>query len=791
MQDCSSNQRKRWFNLQPADQNNASSPNPVAAGIDRETTSSVDDSDVVGREDDKENIVRMLIKQEITSVIAIYGLGGLGKTTLAQLAYNDNAVQKHFDLRVWICVSDHFNTTNLFTQILEHILNSTKPQSSTKQVLENALKEQLKGKKFLLVLDDVWTEEQVKWEDFATPLKNSGAIGSKIIVTCRSHDVALTVRARAEDIYQLKGLSDDECWNIIRRRAFCPGGLMTCSRLEEIGKEISTKCKGVPLVAKVLGGLLYTKKEETECRALQKAEIWNLTFEKEENYIIEVLKLSYNSLSPLLKSCFSYCAIFPKDYWIWKELLIQLWMAQGFLEASNTQGESTMEATKNKFGEIECFKMHDLVQDLAQSICKSECQILGEGNIMREDFSKCRHVSFMSPMKVEALDKAKKLRTFFDLKWDNGGALEVTEISTLFKFKLLRVLDLNGFKGYNFPSSSHCKLKHLRYLDLSYTNIESLPTWVSWLYHLQTLKLIKCGKLTELPEDLKNLKKLRHLLIDEYEKWKKMPQAMGELDQLQTLPIFVASEEDVGCGITILKNLNNLRGTLDIHCLCRVKEASLAKGANLSEKSNLRELRLHWDRHSPKGDEGDDSLVLKEHSFVGDDSVLEERSCIGGGVGGDDFLMLEVLRPHTNLQWLTIDCYGGVEFLAQVLSGSSLPNLVSMKLSNCNHCEHIPSFSELPQLESLEMKNMSIVKRIGGRGAWQSSYPRLKKLVLRSVPNLEEWFGAAAGTVLFPSLKSLVLTNVGGMGVVSITSSLITSLTSLQIEDCKELEFLQ
>ncbi|KAK9137813.1 hypothetical protein Sjap_008407 [Stephania japonica] len=144
-------------------------------------------------------------------------------------------------------------------------------------------------------------------------------------------------------MHQLKGLSDDECWNIIQRRAFCPGGLITCgSGLEEIGKEISKEVQGVPLVAKVLGALLYSKKE-TEWLAIQRAEIWNLTFEKEENYIIEVLKLSYNSLSPMLKSCFSYCAIFPKDYWISKELLIQLWMAQGFLEAPATQGESTME----------------------------------------------------------------------------------------------------------------------------------------------------------------------------------------------------------------------------------------------------------------------------------------------------------------------------------------------------------------------------------------------------------------------------------------------------------------
>ncbi|KAK9137580.1 hypothetical protein Sjap_008174 [Stephania japonica] len=829
---------KKRFNLQPTDdQNNASSSNPAVAaaaagGIDRETTSFVDYSDVVGREDDKENIVRMLTNQEITSVIAIYGLGGLGKTTLAQLAYNDDAVRKHFDLRVWICVSDNFNTTNLFTQILEQIPDATKPQSSTKQVLENALKEQLMGKKFLLVLDDVWTEQQEKWEDFAPPLKNSGATGSKIIVTCRSHNVALAVRARAEDMYQLKGLSNDECWNIIQRRAFCPGGLMTCSRLEKIGREISKKCKGVPLVAKVLGGLLYSKKE-TEWLALQRAEIWNSTFEKEENYIIEVLKLSYNSLTPTLKSCFSYCAIFPKDYWISKELLIQLWMAQGFLEAPATQGESTMEdkgntylnslysksffqeAQMNKFKEIKKFKMHDLVQDLAQSICKSECQIVGEGNIMREDLSKCRHVSLMSPKKVEALDKAKKLRTFLDLKsdfdeeLDNEGALQSIEFSTLFKFKLLRVLGLSGFKGCNFPSSSHCKLKHLRYRDLSFTSIESLPRWVTRLFHLQTLKLLGCEKLTELPEDLKNLKKLRHLFVDEYGKWKKMPQAIGELHQLQTLPIFVASKEDAGRGMSMLERLSSLGGTFDIHCLCHVKEASLAKGANiLGGKRNLRKLRLHWERPSSVGDhESDDSLVSED----------QERSCISGGVG-DELLVLEALRPHANLQWLSIEGFGGVEFPSWVSNVSDLPNLEGMELSDCNHCEDIPSFSGLRGLKWLMISFMSQVKHfgvskngcVGTSSTPPLSYRSMKKLELRCMINLEEWLegdGVMFPSLeelsiencpnlsktpqhVFPSLKSLKLENVGGMGVVSITSSL-TSLTSLKITECKDLEFLQ
>ncbi|KAK9138513.1 hypothetical protein Sjap_009107 [Stephania japonica] len=219
-----------------------------------------------------------------------------------------------------------------------------------------------------------------------------------------------------------------------------------------------------------------------------------------------------------------------------------------------------------------------------------------------------------------------------------------------------------------------------------------------------------------------------------------------------TLPIFVASEEDLGRGISMLEHLNNLGGTLDIHCLCRVKETSLAKGA-LNEKRNLRELRLHWNR----------------------------PSSVGGG-DGDELLVLEVLRPHTNLQRLSIEGFGGVKFSAWLSSGSNLPYLVSMELSNCNHCENIPSFGGLHRLKKLELRSMANLKEwLEGGGVM---FPCLEEVSIENCPKLRR------APHLFPKFKSLELENVGGMGVVSITSSL-TSLTSLTIKYCEDLEYLQ
>ncbi|KAK9141295.1 hypothetical protein Scep_010976 [Stephania cephalantha] len=787
----------------------------------RETYSFVDESTVIGRDIEKKEITQMLINHDVTAhhnialpVIAIVGLGGLGKTTLAQLVYNNDAVKNHFQLKVWICVSTNFTTTNLFFQILQQINpNNTKSESSSEEVLLKDLESQLEGKKILLSLDDVWNEDDEMWEKLISPLRSFTAKGSKILVTSRSKKVASS--ARAQTMYQLGGLSDDTCWGLIERRAFVPGGqVKRTTQLVEIGKEISKKCKGVPLAAKVLGGMLQSKKEVHEWSAVRDAGFWNSTSD-DTKQIMEVLKLSYDNLPSKLKPCFSYCAIFPKDYWISRESLIQLWMAQGLLgpeEIMEDKGNTYFntlysksffqEAKMNEYGEVIRCKMHDFVNDLAQSICNFECQSFEKSN-NNVDFSKCRHATFVSPKTLKVLTKAKKVRTIFHWKsdsdgevFDDGGTVGATKISSFFKFKLLRVLDLSGFRGSDF-SSSLGKLKHLRCLDLSYTSIKSLPKWVTRLYHLQTLKLIECRKLVELPEDLMNLKKLRHLFIDDGEKWEKMPQAMGELVELQTLSIFVVCQEN---GISVLENLNNLRGALKIRRLGLAREASLAKRANvLSKKSKLRKLKLHWDKDSSVGDEGGDLKVLEE------------------------------LQPHQNLHELFIKGFGGVQFPKWISSGSLLPNLKYMKISNCSNCEHIPSFGELACLERLEIMNMSKVKSIGGSKdelmdttttPQSSSYSCLKVLELSGMPNLEEWFEGnkvleewfEGNKVItfpcleklsiencpnlrmtlhsFPSLKSLKLEDVDGMGVVSITHSL-TSLTSLSITRCGNLEFLR
>ncbi|RLN25585.1 hypothetical protein C2845_PM07G05430 [Panicum miliaceum] len=182
------------------------------------------------------------------------------------------------------------------------------------------------GMKYLLVLDDVWSENQEEWEKLRMLLKE-GKRGSKIIVTTRSQKVAMMVGTVPP--FVLKGLSDDDCWELFRCKAFEEGEEDLHPKLVNVGIEIVQKCGGVPLAAKALGSMLRFNKIEQSWVAVKDSEIWQM--EKEET-ILPSLKLSYDQMPPGRKQCFAYCSVFPRNHETDRDKLIQQWFALGFVE---------------------------------------------------------------------------------------------------------------------------------------------------------------------------------------------------------------------------------------------------------------------------------------------------------------------------------------------------------------------------------------------------------------------------------------------------------------------------
>ncbi|GLT91509.1 hypothetical protein SLE2022_093920 [Rubroshorea leprosula] len=312
------------------------------------------------------------------------------------------------------------------------------------------------GKNYLLILDDVWSEESGNWDELRSCLLGiCGKVGNRVVVTTRNRNVASIMGSKY--IHDLKQLEVDQCWFIIRQRAF--GDDAVPPKLEEIGFGIAEKCGVVPLVANVIGGTLYNRRDENEWLSVkEKINVW-ASLEDQHRRIMDVLQLSFERLpKPALKQCFAFCSIFPKDFVIVKEKLIQLWMAEGFLQSSK---ERSMEEMGSKYfncllsyslfqREASAFgnacKIHDLIHDFVQSI-NAESVIIEEGssgNISHQ----ARHLNLSfgkEKVHIKLEDVAEKLQTLFS---EQGFPTSLKG-----NFKRLRALGVSGVDdGEPLPS---------------------------------------------------------------------------------------------------------------------------------------------------------------------------------------------------------------------------------------------------------------------------------------------------------------------------------------------------
>ncbi|XP_024635468.1 putative disease resistance RPP13-like protein 1 [Medicago truncatula] len=396
----------------------------VSGGVSSRTLSSsvLNESDVVGRNDDKDRLINMLVSDVGTSrnnnlgVAAIVGMGGVGKTTLAQFVYNDAKVEQHFDFKAWVCVSEDFDVIRATKSILESIVRNTTSagskvwESDNLDILRVELKKNSREKRFLFVLDDLWNDDYNDWLELVSPL-NDGKPGSSVIITTRQQKVAEV--AHTFPIQELEPLSHEDCWSLLSKHAFGSkdSDHSKYPNLEEIGRKIAKKCGGLPIAAKTLGGLMRSKVVEKEWSSILNSNIWNLRNDK----ILPALHLSYQYLPSHLKRCFAYCSIFPKDYPLERKKLVLLWMAEGFLDYSQDENameeigddcfaellsRSLIQQLSNDAHEKKCV-MHDLVHDLAtfvsgKSCCRLECGDIPEKN---------RHNKWM---KISSLDEMKK-----------------------------------------------------------------------------------------------------------------------------------------------------------------------------------------------------------------------------------------------------------------------------------------------------------------------------------------------------------------------------------------------
>ncbi|XP_027362805.1 putative disease resistance protein RGA4 [Abrus precatorius] len=699
----------------------------------RQTTSIISQPQVFGREEDKDKIVDFLVVHashfEDLSVYPIVGLGGLGKTTLAQLIFNHERVVNQFELRIWVCVSEDFSLKRMTKAIIEAAFGRA-CEDLDLEPLQRRLQDLLQRKRYLLVLDDVWDDDQENWHRLKSVLA-CGAKGASVLVTSRLQMVASIMGTTSP--HDLSKLSNNDCWELFKQRAFEPNAAER-AELVVIGKEIVNKCGGVPLAAIALGSLLRFKKEEKEWLYVKESKLWNI---QDGNLVMPALRLSYLNLPVKLRQCFAFCAIFPKDEIISKQHLIELWMANGFissneiLDAEDVGDEAWNELhwrsffqdiQRDQFGKVSSFKMHDLVHDLAQSISEEVCCI-HDNSCITTQVERIRHLLiYRLKLSDEAspiqLNQFKSLKTYVMPKY-HAYQLPVD----ILKCYSLRVLERERLDSLQ-PKIG--QLKYLRYLNISHGNFRTLPESICELLNLEILKLDHCHDLQRLPINLARLRALQHLSLRFCHILSSLARHMGMMTSLRTLSMYIIGNKR-GFLLTELGRLN-LKGKLLIKHLERVKRVGDAQEANMSTKQ-LNSLWLSWDRN--------------------EESELQEN----------DEQILEVLQPRTQqLQTLSVEGYKGSHF-PRWMSSPSLTHLNRLELVDCNNCLQLPQLGKLPSLKSLY-----VCKMIHMIHLYEESYDggvvfvALEFLLLQKLPKLMR-LSREDGENMFPRLSRFQITD--------------------------------
>ncbi|KAH7676546.1 P-loop containing nucleoside triphosphate hydrolase protein, partial [Dioscorea alata] len=441
-----------------------------AAKNKRVTTSSPSESKIYGRDHEFQQLIELLKDPKESgdvSVIPVVGMGGIGKTTLAQFVFNSTEIANHFEKKAWVCVSDYFDRFRITKEILDSLSTVPFGVTTSYDVLEREIKSLITGKKFLLVLDDVWSDE---WRELLNFLRCAQAKDIKLIVTCRDPKVLGGV-ADGQNQITLKGLSDKDIWSLFMKCAFAEKNPDSSPELHAIGKQIVGKLKGSPLAAKTVGRLLGSCLTEEHWKDILESDLWKL-----------------KPMNRPLQLCFTFCSVFPKDSIYDMDNAIGMWIAHGYIQ--NIEGSSkTLEDIGEEYclelearGFIEkvrrCFKMHDLLHDLARSVSHGETYIY-EGRKDEEIPKNVCHLFAHSFCDLELVCKTNNLRTLI--------LYETSDIHAILghkAFKRIRVLVIFRANVQELPDNI-AHIKHLQYLDVEASNIKYIPESLCMLYLLR------------------------------------------------------------------------------------------------------------------------------------------------------------------------------------------------------------------------------------------------------------------------------------------------------------------
>ncbi|WOH07600.1 hypothetical protein DCAR_0727033 [Daucus carota subsp. sativus] len=706
---------------------------------------------VVGFEDDARRLVEQLLggKKQL-QFISVVGMAGLGKTTLVKKVFDEPSVVYHFYVRAWTTVTQQPKKRDLVLGILKSGFNAGTEDSDDME-LSLMLKRRLSGQRYLVVLDDIWDSKD--WNDLMLCFPDDN-VGSRIVFTTRLADVPLQVQSGCYQ-HPLRFLNEKESWDLLRYKVFldeaCPSSLV------EIGKQIASKCHGLPLSIVVIAGVLAN--DRTAQWWSQVAQDMNSIASTAPEQYMDTLVLSYNHLPDHLKPCFLYFTAFPEDYEIpaWK--LILLWVAEGFVKIQTTEYNSEDErnmleevaahylkdlisrsliiiSKRRSNGGIKSCIVHDALRDLCirkadeenfmhhipniseyfHSIVETPKAFLVQRLYSRENYTE----GFFSPPQGNFCFPKDTPNVQTILAYNGSGKSYVKvmyinsyNLNILLVFKCLRVMDISSIGIDRIPMAIE-SLQQLRYLALC---IEACfgGTSLRKLKHLETF-IVRSQYKSVLPDGLLECYKLRHLILKGNFRCITQLDDLETLSSLQTLslPISLADVEKI-LGVT--PNVRKLTLSKDLYLSWRSLTIP-----NLAKLQYLESLSLR----NNLGRSSSDELVFRELSSPSMFPItLKKLTLVCTFLKWDEMKKIGML-PNLEVLKLQYQAFRGEHWethdggfcrlkhlsfkFMRIVKWSAysdqFPNLQHLKLDECVKLEEIPiAIGDIYTLDMIEIRN--------------------------------------------------------------------------------------
>ncbi|KAG0529536.1 hypothetical protein BDA96_05G106900 [Sorghum bicolor] len=650
----------------------------------RETSTDVVEL-IVGREEEKGKIITSLLESSSKkiSILPIHGIGGIGKTTFSRLIYNDPKFKSYS--KAWVHVSHRFDLNKIRESIISQ-LSEKQNQANERHVVHSSLTKLLPGKKIMIVLDDLWEDNQFQLMDLKDMLYHDDS-NIIILVTTRSESVAERICTNLQP-YKILPLTNDMCWDIIKQRSGF-GAREDKEKLRGIGQEIANKCAGVALAAQSLGFTLRGMNFD-QWMKVKHNDIWKEHISKDislPNHVLASLMLSYSYMDPCLKPCFTYCAIFPKGHRIVKNDLVYQWISLGFIKP--TELLSVMDLCKKYIMQLQglsflqespksaeaysekttIFTMHDLVHDLAISLLGNKLLDKSkQENTMRKN--KDYQYAVLRDCRMPLwLTREAQLKALHFLEC-SGTALRGAAFAPATS---LRVLDLSDCCSHKLPDSIG-QLKELRYLNAPWTRDLQFPECITKLSHLIFLNL-HGSDIEKIPESIGEMKDLRHLDLSCC-RIKRLPDSFMSLQKLVHLDFsnchLMLGESESLWSLSRLEHLSLSK--------CRI-EGDLAKAL-----CGLRELQyLELSHLFCWGNLGRGLQQVTKLMYLDIRGFLD-RNIVGGA---ETEAFIEAISSLSNLVYLNLGWNQNLYYIPESIG--NLSKLRTLDLSHCINLERLPA----------------------------------------------------------------------------------------------------